>query len=348
MDINANYGYKHVHHHGKKHHGRDVQDRQGHDPDRVTLSEQSYDRSDKRLQASMFQEMHGTASPEPAARIGTTSVKLGDEHTVNIGTFNVEWLGSEQAGGLRPRTDKDYNDMASIIKDSGANIMGLEEVGTEEALRKLVGYLPGFDYIMGTTGVRDGGKSQRIAIIYDTAKVQCDKSSMEEIKEVMVPEIAGEGRLRAPVAVNMKSGDFDFTFVACHMKARMDDQGRAIRMAQAEKMNEWIDNKVKNGEKDVIVVGDFNDFVDSPPLKKMNSQLYFVTKEAAEKGEYSNIKFKSVIDQIGVSTVAGGARENFIPGSVSAPDIGPYPGFVKRISDHRPMVASFRTDADAK
>jgi endonuclease/exonuclease/phosphatase family metal-dependent hydrolase len=345
MDISSNYGYKNVHHYGKHHHGKEARDHQSHRQDGVSMGDRNYDEGDKRLQ-SMRQEVGKAPAAQGPPEIGTSSVKIGGENTVNIGTFNVEWLGSEEAGGLRPRSDKDYSDMASVIKASGADIMGLEEVGTEEAVKKLVGNLPGFDYVIGTTGVRDGGKSQRIAIIYDATKVQCNKSSMEEIKEVMVPEIAGEGRLRAPVAVEMKSGNFDFTLVVCHMKARMDDQAKQIRMAQAEKLNEWIDAKVKSGEKDVIVVGDFNDFVDSPPLKKMNSKLYFVTQEAARRGDYSNIKFKSVIDQIGVSTVPGGAGDNYIANSVSTPDIGPYPGYLKRISDHRPMVASFRSDSD--
>ncbi len=47
-----------------------------------------------------------------------------------------------------------------------------------------------------------------------------------------------------------------------------------------------------------------------------------------------------------VTSVSGGAKDNFIEGSVSLPDIRPYPNYVRRISDHRPIVASFRSDVD--
>jgi len=352
MDIRTGYQNQEVshhgkHHHHKHHHGNESRDRQGYGADTVTLDEQRYDDADRKMQM-MRREMSPAQAPASEAVNGAAPPAGDGGHTVNIGTFNVEWLGSEKAGGLKARSDKDYKDMASVIKASGADVLGLEEVGTPEALDRLITYLPGYDYVIGTTGVREGGKAQRIAILYDSNKVQVDKSSMEEIKEVMIPEIAGEGRLRAPVAVKMKSGNFDFTMVACHMKARFDEEAKEMRSAQAEKLNEWIDGKMKNGEKDIVVVGDFNDFLGSVPLRKMESRLYFVSQEAEARGEGSFIRRSSLIDQIGATSVQGGAMDNFIKGSVSLPDIRPYPNYIKRISDHRPIVASFRSDVDSE
>ncbi|MHC9544876.1 MAG: endonuclease/exonuclease/phosphatase family protein [Vulcanimicrobiota bacterium] len=343
--VNNYYGSHNVnkHHHKKNHHHSDQNVRS----DSVAIEGQRDDGADKALRA-MRQDINRTESAEPPVSVHTSSVAVGDsKSTVSIGTFNVNWLGGEAGGGMKPRKEADYKDIASLIKDSGASVMGLEEVGSEDAIKRLINYLPGYDFVIGTTGVRDGGKSQKLVVLYDTAKVQCDKSSVEELKDVMVPEIAGEGRLRAPLAVKMKADNFDFTLVVCHMKARFDEQAKEIRSAQADKLNSWIQNKIKDGgEKDVIVVGDFNDFLGSIPLKKMESQLYFVTQEAAERGDYSNIKFKSLIDQIGVTSTPGGAKANYISQSVHMPDIGKYPNFVKRISDHRPVVATFRSDID--
>jgi len=330
------------HHHGKNHH----KDSNYHS-DSVTIEGQKDDGSDKALKAMKQQIKSSEAQQAEPVSVHTSSVDVAGSNTISIGTFNTNWLGGEAAADMKPRKEADYRDIASMIKDSGASIMGLEEVGSEDAVKKLISYLPGYDFVIGTTGVRDGGKSQRLVVLYDTAKVQCDKSSVEELKDVMVPEIAGEGRLRAPLAVKMKADNFDFTLVVCHMKARFDDRAKEIRNAQADRMNSWIQDKIRNGgEKDIIVVGDFNDFVGSPPLKKMESQLYFVTQEAAQRGDYSNIKFKSLIDQIGVTSASGGAEANYIPQSVHMPDIGKYPNFVSRISDHRPVVASFRSDVD--
>ncbi len=341
--VNRQYdSYNIKKHHHQKHHHKE----QNVSSDSVSIEGRRNDGSDKALRA-MRQEINSTESAEPAVRVHTSSVDVAGGKTVSIGTFNTNWLGGEAGAGMKPRKEADYKDIASLIKESGASVMGLEEVGSEDAVKRLINYLPGYDFVIGTTGVRDGGKSQRLVVLYDTAKVQCDKSSMEELKDVMVPELAGEGRLRAPLAVKMKADNFDFTLVVCHMKARFDEEAKEIRSAQADKLNSWIQNKIKDGgEKDVIVVGDFNDFLGSIPLKKMESQLYFVTQEAAQKGEYSNIKFKSLIDQIGVTSVSGGAEANYISQSVHMPDIGKYPNFVKRISDHKPVVASFRSDID--
>ncbi|MDQ7825980.1 MAG: endonuclease/exonuclease/phosphatase family protein [Candidatus Eremiobacteraeota bacterium] len=348
MSISPVHQNRHSHEVHRGHHKKHHKEQQHVNADSVSLGGQQESSPGKELQ-DMKRELGRASQAEKAPPLGTTSVDIAGKEKVTIGTFNVNWLGGEAAVDMKPRSDRDYQDIASIIKDSGADIMGLEEVGSEEALDRIISNLPGFDYVIGTTGVRGGGKSQRLAVIYNAEKVQCDKSSMEEIREVMVPELAGEGRLRAPLAVKMKAGEFDFTLVVCHMKARFDDKAKKIRSAQAGKLNEWITEKVQSGkEKDVIVVGDFNDFLDSPPLKKMDSQIYFVTQEAARKGEASNIKWNSLIDQIGVTSRAGGAKENFIERSVFLPDIGPYPSFVERISDHRPVVASFRSDSDAQ
>lgn len=341
MDISSSYGHKF---NGAASFSKSrIGDQQflEHPKDKVSIREQD----DHDLSADLRNMQREIIRTQSAASVEQTSSSSDSGKSIKIGTYNVEWLGCEKAAGLKPRTDKDYEDIASIIKESGADAMGLEEVGSEDALKKLMKNLPGFDYIIGTTGTRDGGKSQHVAIIYNADRIQCDKSSMEEIREVMVPDLAGEGRLRAPVAVRMKAGDFDFTLVVCHLKARFDEESIKIRNAQTEVMNDWIAKRTAaDGDKDVIVVGDFNDFVDSIALGKFDNQLYFVTKEAKERGLYSTMRYKSIIDHIGVTSGPGGSNEEYIKGSVSIPDLRRYPNYVKRISDHKPVIASFKTE----
>jgi len=191
--------------------------------------------------------------------------------------------------------------MANIIRESGVEALGLQEVGTEEALQKLITYLPGFDYLIGTTGMGAGGKSQRIAMLFNADKVQCDRDSFQELREVMVGD-----KTKAPIAVKMKAGEYDFTFVVAHMKARFDKKAVAIRNEMCEKLNGWVEKQVESGNKDIVMVGDLNDKLGSPALGKFNSQLYFVSQEAADKGLFTNIAYESLIDHIGATTVRGG------------------------------------------
>lgn len=272
-----------------------------------------------------------------------------DGKTVEVGTFNMEWLGCDEARmffngkptGAQPRTEQDYQKMADAIKQSGAEVMAVQEISDEKALQKVVGNLPGYDYVLGTTGKREDGKSQMVGIIYNGEKITCDKSSVTEIMEAQVPELAGDGHLRAPLAAKFKSkeGGFDFTMVAMHLKAGQKGDCKQIRDAQVSVINKWAKDRMAAGEdKDIIFAGDFNDTLNSSTTRKLGegTDLHMVTSEAAIRDEWSHPVTHRLIDQIGVTTVNGGSLEEYIPGTT---------GVVRgeRVtSDHRPVVASFK------
>jgi len=269
--------------------------------------------------------------------------------TVEIGTFNLEWLGDNKE---KPRTDEDYKKLAQVIKDTGAEVLGVEEIGNEKGLKKLMENLPGFDYVLGTTGVRPNGKKQLLGVIYNKERAQVVPGSLRELKEAQVPHLMGDNHLRAPLVVDMKADNFDFTLVVVHFKARMDEHTKKIRNEQARIVNEWIKKQVATSpEKDIIVVGDCNDFVNSTSMKTLSDGiLQLTTEEAAAKGEFSFISFKSLIDQIGVTMVninggaIGGAVEKYIKGTTHVVDTKKYPGYRKWGSDHNPVIASFKSD----
>ena len=284
------------------------------------------------------------------AKTGISKNKTNiDGKTIEVGSFNMEWLGCDKMRmyrrdgkptGAKPRTDADYEKLADVIKKSGAEVMGVQEISDEKALKKVLDHLPGFDYILGTTGKRDNGASQMVGLIYNSKKVECDKSSVTEIKEAQVPELMGDNHLRAPIAAKFKSkeGGFDFTVVSMHLKAGQKSKTRGIREAQVEKINEWAQKRMTSGEdKDIIFVGDFNDTLNSKTTKKLGegTSLHMTTSETAARDEWSHPVTHRLIDQIGVTTKEGGSLEEYIPGTT---------GTVKdRItSDHRPIVSSFR------
>ena len=55
---------------------------------------------------------------------------------VTIGTFNMEWLG-DGVGDTKKRTDADYLRIADIIEKTGADVIGIQEVENEAALKKV-------------------------------------------------------------------------------------------------------------------------------------------------------------------------------------------------------------------
>jgi predicted extracellular nuclease len=289
----------------------------------------------------------GLVPDEAKTGVNTSKTNI-DGKTVEVGTFNMEWLGCDEARmffkgkptGAQPRTEQDYQKMADAIKQSGAEVMAVQEISDEKALQKVLGNLPGYDYILGTTGKRDDGKNQMVGIIYNGDKVECDKSSVTEIMEAQVPHLAGDGHLRAPLAAKFKSkeGGFDFTIVSMHLKAGQKGNCRQIRDAQVSVINKWAqDRMASDGDKDIVFAGDFNDTLNSSTTKKLGegTDLHMVTSESAIRDEWSHPVTHRLIDHIGVTTANGGSLEEYIPGTT---------GVVKEkvSSDHRPVVSSFK------
>lgn len=349
MEIGKSYHGKHQteisrkkHHHGKK-------ENYSMEPKDNTSFNQSVENDPTKQLAEMKKNME-SASAAGMGEISKGTAGNGGS-TVEIGTFNMEWLGSKE----KPRSDKDYKMLAQVIQDSGVEVMGVQEIADEKALQKVVSNLPGFDYILGTTGIRDDGRKQFIGIIYNAERVKCDKSSAMELKEAQIADLMGDDHLRAPLIVDMKADNFSFTLMNLHLKSKRGDTPKVnLRDEQAKIINKWMKDQIAAGkDKDIIVVGDCNDFVDSKCMKSLsNGIMQMTTEEAKAKGEYSNIPWKSLIDQIGVTVVninggaVGGAVANYIKDSTHVFDARKYPGYKKWGSDHMPVVASFRSDID--
>jgi len=334
----------------KKHHGHKKEEYSMEPKDNTSFGQSVQNDPTKEL-SEMKKKIESNSTGVTGGISQGTAEKGGT--TVEIGSYNMEWLGDSKE---KPRNDKDYAMLAQVIKDSGVEVMGIQEIADEKGLQKVVSNLPGFDYILGTTGIRDNGKKQFIGIIYNTEKVQCDKSSVKELKEAQVPHLMGDNHLRAPLIVDMKADNFSFTLVNVHMKSKRGEKGGkvSVREEQAKVINKWMKEQIASGkDKDIILVGDCNDFLDSKCMKTLtDGVMQFATEEAKAKGEYSNIPWKSLIDQIGITVVninggpVGGAVANYIKDSTHVFDTRKYPNHKKWGSDHMPVVASFKTDVD--
>ncbi len=71
----------------------------------------------------------------------------------------MEWLGD----GTRieyDRTEEDYKNIANIILDMEADIIGLQEIENENALLRILKYLPD-----NKSYISSGGNQQKLAII---------------------------------------------------------------------------------------------------------------------------------------------------------------------------------------
>ncbi|MFP4497478.1 MAG: endonuclease/exonuclease/phosphatase family protein [Vulcanimicrobiota bacterium] len=260
--------------------------------------------------------------------------KAGEKiKTAGIGTFNIEWLG------VKDRSEEDYKSIAQVIKDSKATVMGIQEIANLEGLQKVLKHLPNYGYILGKSS------QQMVGVIFDKDRVQYDKNSIDQLENVTL----GNPGLRPPLSVQMKVDNFDFNFVVMHLKARFDPRSVRIRNKQAKLVNAWLaDRLANNPDKDVIIVGDYNDKPGSSTLQYLDTGnlVDYPTDEADAKGIYSNVRYKEVIDHGAVSREKGGAAEEYIDGSLRTVDEKNYKNWMKNISDHKPIVFDVRSDQD--
>lgn len=262
---------------------------------------------------------------------GTTDTSLV------IGTFNIEWLGDGNSD-RKPRTDNDYLMMADIIIKSEADVLGVQEIENENALKKVLRYLDDYDGF-----VSQGGGQQRVGIVY---KKSVD---VQRIGDYTPLALGKPQRLRPGLVVACRKGKFDWIQMIVHLKstsrydstAEMVEESRSLRTRQSEIIRAWADSVTSGPEKDVIITGDLNDYPHrqlNPTLSSLAnaSNLLFLSRNLKSCANSS----WNVIDHIVVSVTAS---QRYRSGSEYVENIHDFltEADAEKVSDHCPVLARF-------
>ena len=178
------------------------------------------------------------------------------ETTVTLGTFNIEWLGDGVNDRLE-RSDADYLAIADIIIKSKADVMGLQEIENEAALKKILRYMEDYRGV-----VLDEGRQQKLAVIYHKDVTVTPIGSYAPL------QLDNPGRLRPGFAVQCRKGGFDWVQMIVHLKStsRYDSTStlrtlsQTYRRKQVAALQGWADSVLASGEPDIVITGDMNDF----------------------------------------------------------------------------------------
>lgn len=261
------------------------------------------------------------------------------DNTVNIGTFNVEWLG-DGVDDKKPRTDQEYLLIADVIARSGVDVLGVQEIENDAALRRVLRYLDGFDGFIADAGIK-----QNVGVIYR-------KGLTVEQRGVYQPLTLGRTGMRPGLVVHCKKGAFDWTMMIVHLKStsrydstnQMRDESRVMRSKQVEMLRAWSDSLIAVGsEKDVVIVGDFNDFTArrqqatlTPLLESSNMGFLTGTLKSCKNDQWTTI------DQVVASK---SARDRLIKGSERMEDFRSFleENTADAVSDHCPVLVRFST-----
>jgi uncharacterized repeat protein (TIGR01451 family) len=288
----------------------------------------------------------------------------------SVGAFNLlNFDGEDDALKLEKAVDS--------IEAMGAPLfLGLSEIATEDCwhidnytvtgvIDDLVAGLAAagynYDYLASHPDVGCHG----VALLYDADRVTLDGwttlqdcspyGSSNADYDPLWATCQGQGEYplfsRRPVVitgtVEYAGWDTQVVFVADHFKAKSGSYNEERRLGQANLVAGFAADLLSGGVENVVVAGDLNDFIDSPPLNALyvtgTLTNTFYTLPAEERYSYVYNGMSEVLDHILVSPALFDALDSFGPVHIDAD----YPAAWETavisygVSDHDPVLAYF-------
>ena len=248
---------------------------------------------------------------------------------IQIGTFNLYWLGSDMRymQGLRNREDVER--LAQLISRLDLEVVVFEEVNVDlfsernGEVRESRYQYEWLEAALQDDGYRllpgSSGGGQRVVIAYDSDDVDL----LEDAREVAVRGsfgLSGNCRsngLRLPLAARFRAGNFDFWLVGVHLKSQLSAGScpDRVREEQARDLLEAIDAELTAGsdEKDVVIAGDFNASPSDRSIDPLFRDGGFLTltwpsrrAEGSSDISYLIGQFASLIDHLMIRPAATG------------------------------------------
>lgn len=260
---------------------------------------------------------------------------VSNEHQaqyIKIASFNIQIFGQSKIN--KPEV---MDVISRIIREF--DLVAIQEVRSTEdnVIPALLGYVNKqgykYDYLISKRLGRSSSKEQ-YAIVYNTKTV----SSMPNASYVV--DDADDVFEREPFVAYFKSGNFDFKIVDNHIKP--EDVSTELNQLSG------VVNKIYNSssEKDVIAVGDMNadgSYFDENNLARVfPSEAQLIgnnedTTAANSDNTYDRMMIPPAASEAEYAGKAGVFRWDILYGITDK-------SFVKKVSDHYPVYALFRTD----
>jgi exonuclease III len=287
-----------------------------------------------------------------------------DGKCIQIGSYNIELFGNPRAPFNTvvrgPRTDAEIDSLVNrIAKDLDLEVVVFEEINThsdEWAKFKEKMKAQGYQFFEGTASDRN----QFVVLAWDTDEVQLVDNSAHELVFKNNFDF-GDGCAvpgqRKPVAAHLKAGEFDFWVVGVHLKSQLGETSCSdrVRTEQCKELVERTKELIQqSGERDVIIVGDFNNRVGPESLRPLAdagfiSQMKSLMPQSA-KGSFVKLDelndSDELIDQV---MLRYNDTREVVKNSacvMKLPSRDETEKYIIEQSDHVPVWVSFRTDAD--
>jgi endonuclease/exonuclease/phosphatase family metal-dependent hydrolase len=270
----------------------------------------------------LYQQRPDLFTAQPVAPPTTQTTAASGPPTIRIATWNIQHLGGRQ--------HIDMKAIAGIIQNNAFDVVAVQEV---------MGNGQGIDVLLNTLGhpwrgsrlSAESRSGERLAFIYRG----------DHVTEI-APAAPLEGATatvfeRVPYRGSFRAGNFDFELVAVHLSYTDTHQ----RAEEARELAALVSSRVQHqSEKDVIILGDFNEQKARPNLHYFNAVGWQTVVT-----DRTNLSSRETFDHIVLCPRF--TREYTGTTAVVHFDETLYGNQDKRaaseISDHRPAWAEFST-----
>jgi endonuclease/exonuclease/phosphatase family metal-dependent hydrolase len=168
---------------------------------------------------------------------------------LRIATWNLEWLNAESGAGTVRRSDADYARLRKYAERLAADVVAVQEVDGEEALRRVFDDAV-YDYhVASQSGVQCTGFAYRAGLRV-IANPDYDALDVGGVRSGTDLTVLVNGRSLRLLAVHLKSGCFDEP-----LSTAGNDCTKLA--AQLPVLEQWIDARAAANEA-FLVLGDFN------------------------------------------------------------------------------------------
>jgi endonuclease/exonuclease/phosphatase family metal-dependent hydrolase len=286
------------------------------------------------------------------AALSSSSLIIGQSLTfTRIAGWNQQGVAFDNQGVPHPVSKPEQ--LRAAIAAMDADIIVMSEVNSKQSMEEIVATPFPNNVTYKLSMDDDQPTPQKIAVLFrDHPEISVTNRRAIPGSDDNLPE-----RLRKAWAFDVKIRNFDFLLIGVHLKSGRNNAERQTRNRQTTAIAQFI-RQVTNttGEKDVLVVGDYNmipgqdaqNFANLSPGSSAHEFLRFIS---------SGTMPPSHIDKCPNGTPTGNLLDGF---SISRVQTQEWTGFVKilrlhqmmtgmtcqkyhdTVSDHFPVVARFR------
>jgi endonuclease/exonuclease/phosphatase family metal-dependent hydrolase len=172
---------------------------------------------------------------------------LGSSQTLDVATWNIEHF---------PQHETTTSRVKQIIIDSKLDVIGLQEIGDDNnEFENLLADL-GNEYDGFINNPPSAPYDQNLAVIYKKDEI----SLITEGREIT--ELKDDLYLRTPIEIVLKhNSGVEFVLIVIHLKCCNGSE--EVRRTSSQLIKEYVDDTYKSYNTNVVVVGDWNDRIDS-------------------------------------------------------------------------------------